>query len=242
MLLFINLFRFFFIPRLFLAQAPTVLRWLYITAFSIVAMSLYICLLHTPRDITQGEVFRILYIHVPMAVYSLILYFFLALCTLLARGAGFKMAEHYALALGFVGTLTTLLALLTGIIWAKPTWGAWWVWDARLTSELILLLLYLGYLSCRLYIQPIHISRDLSAWIAFLGCLDLPLVHYSVNWWYTLHQGATVLHLTAPKMPWVMLYPLLIAFLGYAVLLGAMTLHTAWLILCMRDSAHRIIR
>ena len=166
-----------------------------------------------------------------MAIYSLVLYFLLVLCTLIARGAGIKMADHYALALGFVGTITTVLALVTGAIWAKPTWGTWWVWDARLTSEFILLLLYLGYLACRLGIQPENVSLELSAWIAYLGCLDLPLIHYSVNWWYTLHQGSTVLHFTAPKMPWVMLYPLLLSLFGYALLLAAMTLHTAWLVL-----------
>lgn len=186
---------------------------------------------HVPSDVTQGEVYRIIYIHVPLSILSLALYVALSLCVILERGLHIKMANHYALAFAVVGAFSTVLAIVTGSIWAKPTWGAWWVWDARLTSEVILLLLYLGYLAVRLTIKPNHVAKQIASYIALIGLMDLPLIHYSVHWWYTLHQGSTILHFAKPRMPWEMLSPLLVCIVGFGFIVASLVCHTVHVVL-----------
>lgn len=232
------LFKKFFVEKEFTRWASVLVWPGYLISIILVGYGSYLGLYEVPADVTQGEVFRIIYIHVPMAVLSLALYVAMGVSVILERGMHIKMADTYALAIAIVGVVVTGLAIVTGAIWAKPTWGAWWIWDARITSEIILLMLYLGYITTRVGIVPNELGKEVSSWVAIVGIVDVPFVHYSVNWWYTLHQGATVLQFARPKMPWIMLYPLLITMIGSACLVGVLIIHTAWILRKMSTKAH----
>ena len=141
------------------------------------------------------------------------------------------MADTAATACAIIGSITTILALATGAIWGRPTWGTWWIWDARLTSEFILLLLYLSVLCIRFITRPSDLAKKMAAFWAILGLADVPLVHYSVQWWYTLHQGPSLFMLAKPKIAWVMLWPLLAALGGFGLLTAGLVLQTMRLLL-----------
>lgn len=221
-----KLFKYFFIPKYFFLLTQWLLPTLYTIAVIMISYGAYLGLVSVPADITQGEVFRIIYIHVPLAVLSLLLFLCVSICMLLKRGLHLKMAGVYASACAIVGLLMTALTIVTGMIWAKPTWGVWWVWDARLTSEAILAALYAGFIIVRTHIRPITVADEISGYIAWIGAMNIPLVHYSVNWWFTLHQGASVLQFAQPKMPWIMLYPLIMTGSGFLFLAMGMVIHT----------------
>ncbi len=171
-----------------------------------------------PADYQQGEAFRIIYVHVPSAFLSLFIYFIMAFFSVISLIFRIKLAELIVSGSVFLGSWFTFLALLTGSVWAKPMWGAWWVWDARLTSELILLFLYLGVIALRSAIPERHIAAQASAILLMLGSANIPIIHYSVYWWNTLHQGATIHFLSPSLIDRSMLYPLLsmiVAFLSF---------------------------
>ena len=221
-------------------------RWLEKTLFPgyvlfamMLAIGIYQGLYKVPVDVTQGEVFRIIYIHVPFSILSLGLYCAVGICSVLDRGLGLKLASTYAMSLSIIGAICTTLAIITGMIWAKPTWGTWWVWDARLTCELILLMLYVSYIMIRTSIKPNHIARKISSYVAIIGMVDVPFVHYSVEWWYTLHQGSTLLHFAKPKMPWVMLWPMLLCILSIMGLASLMVFHTTSVILQIEKAQNK---
>jgi len=192
-----------------------------ILAVFVLGLGLYgsiggLCL--APADYQQGEAFRIIYVHVPSAFLSLFIYLIMAAAAVIGLVFRIKLADMIVSGSVFLGSWFTFLALLTGSVWAKPMWGAWWVWDARLTSELILLFLYLGVIALRSAIPERHVASQATAILLLLGLANIPIIHYSVYWWNTLHQGATI-HLLSPSLieP-SMLYPLLamiIAFIGY---------------------------
>lgn len=171
-----------------------------------------------PADYQQGDSFRIIYIHVPSAWMSLFVYM-----TMAAAGAGalvwkLKLAEIVLRASAPLGASFTFLALATGSIWGKPMWGTWWVWDARLTSELVLLLLYLGIIALLNAIDDRRVGARAAAVLALVGVINVPIIHFSVEWWSTLHQGPTVSKLDAPSIHIDMLIPLLVmvaAFMSY---------------------------
>jgi heme exporter protein C len=174
-----------------------------------------------PPDYQQGDAFRIIYVHVPSAFLSLLIYFIMAFFAVVALIFRIKLAELIVSGSVMLGSWFTFLALLTGSVWAKPMWGAWWVWDARLTSELILLFLYLGVIALRSAIPQRHIAAQATAILLVLGLANLPIIHYSVYWWNTLHQGATIHFLTPSLIERSMLYPLLsmiAAFISYYVI------------------------
>lgn len=191
-----------------------------------------------PADCKQGDGFRIIYLHVPAAFLSMGLYASMAL-----MGACCLIWQHrfssYALAaLGLVGAAFTFLALATGAIWGKPMWGAWWVWDARLTSELILLFLYLGALALYHGYPDRSLAGRASSILALVGVINLPIIHYSVVWWNTLHQGATIARFDKPAIHADMLWPLLINLLGFSLLAGALVA-AAFANEMLRREAHR---
>ena len=221
--------KYFFVYKTFVRWVGMLLWPGYLLSFALLFFGCYHGFI-VPADVTQGEVFRIIYVHVPLAALSLGLYVALSVCVMLDRGLHLKMADAYALACAVGGALITALVLITGSIWAKPTWGTWWIWDARITSEVILLMLYMAYIAVRTGIDPPLLARQVAAWVALLGLVDLPLVHFSVQWWYTLHQGPTLLQFAQPKMPWILLYPLLITGLGFFCLTFCMVMHTAMVI------------
>lgn len=223
----------------FMLWAPTAVKVSYAVSVIILSYSLYLGLFIAPADQVQGEVFRIIYVHVPMAALSLALYAALALMCALFWIFHIKMADHAAVACAGVGLTITTLALATGSIWGKPTWGVWWIWDARLTSEALLWLLFVGYLSLRFSLHPIVYAKKIAAIVGFIGIFDVPLIHYSVQWWYTLHQGSSILHFAKPTIAWSMLFPLLWSIAGFSLLVLAMVLHTV--IVCILAERHSCV-
>lgn len=162
-----------------------------------------------PIDYQQKEAVRIMYIHVPSALLSLSVYTIIGVASLVFLIWKIKLADIIAYVSAPFGAAMTILALVTGALWGKPMWGTWWVWDARLTSELILLFLYFGYMGLRAAIVNTRIAAKISAILAVVGLIDIPIIHFSVDWWNTLHQGASISRFAKPAIDTAMLYPLL---------------------------------
>lgn len=172
-------------------------------------------LFFAPADYQQGDAFRILYVHVPAAFLSLFLYGMMAFFAVLLLIWRIKIAGILLISTAKTGLIMAFLALATGAIWGKPMWGAFWVWDARLTSELILLLLYAAILATASAFQHKIQGDKIVAILTLVGAVDLPVIHYSVYWWNTLHQGATLTLLEKPKIATAMLFPLLLTLTGF---------------------------
>ncbi len=202
----------------FYEQSGRLLPWLAMVTFLLFTTGLVWGLAFAPADYQQGNGFRIMYVHVPAAVFSMGVYVAMAV----AGGIGLiwrlKVAAMVARSCAPIGAAFTFLALTTGSLWGKPMWGAWWVWDARLTSELILLFLYLGYMALQEAIEERDTADRASAVLALVGLINIPIIHYSVEWWYTLHQGATILKLGKPSIAPAMLWPLLVMLAAYGLL------------------------
>jgi len=162
-----------------------------------------------PPDYQQGDGFRIIYVHVPAAFWSLGIYGVMFAGSVVFLLWRIKLADIIANTSASLGATYTVIALVTGAIWGKPMWGTWWIWDARLTSELILLFLYLGYMGLRSAIPDQDRSAKACAVLAIIGMVDIPIVHFSVEWWATLHQGPTLSRFAKPAIVSEMLYPLL---------------------------------
>ena len=180
-------------------------------------------LLFAPADYQQGDSFRIFYLHVPAAILSMGIYFAMAIAALSSLVWQVKLADASAAALAPVGAVFTAIALFTGAAWGKPMWGTWWIWDARLTSELILLFLYLGVIALHNAFEDKALAGRAASILALVGVINLPIIHYSVEWWNTLHQGSTVTKFGAPSMSADMYWPFLINFIGFSLLVGAIT-------------------
>lgn len=191
-----------------------------------------------PADYQQGEAFRILYVHVPCAFFSLFVYVLMAIYSLLYLIWRVKIFDIFSVACAPIGALFTFLALVTGSIWGKPMWGTWWIWDARLTSELILFFLYCGYIGLHNAIEDPKTAAKACAFLAIIGVIDVPIIHFSVTWFQTLHQGATVTKL-APSLAPQMVWPLLSMLLGFAFYLGAVSFTRARLELLKREEGKR---
>jgi heme exporter protein C len=188
-------------------------------AIVLTAIGLWMGFFVAPTDATQGEVYRIIFIHVPAAWMSMLLYLVMAFWAAIGWAFNARLASMVARAIAPTGALFTFLALWTGALWGKPTWGTWWVWDARLTSELILLFLYLGFIALTEAIDDPRRADQAGALVAVVGAVNVPIIYFSVKWWNTLHQGASVSLNAAPKMATTMLTAMLImslAFWAYA--------------------------
>ncbi|MFN3521013.1 MAG: heme ABC transporter permease CcmC [Phenylobacterium sp.] len=177
-----------------------------------------------PEDYQQGDTVRIMFIHVPAAWLSMFVYACLAGASFLALVFRHALADAAAQAAAPLGAAFTFLALITGALWGRPMWGAWWVWDARLTSVLVLFLFYLAYMALRAAIDDEAKGARAAAILALVGAVNLPVVHYSVNWWNTLHQGASVFRADGPAMSAVFLWPLLLMGLAYMAAFGSLWL------------------
>lgn len=211
-------------PKTFYRWSGLWTRW--IAFFSVITLSIGFIggLVFAPADYQQGEAFRIIYVHVPSAFLSMAIYAgmgFLAILLLIWR---IKIAGMLLGLCAQWGACMAFLALITGSIWGKPMWGTWWVWDARLTSELILLFLYAAILALANACTIKEQGDRLIAILTLVGLIDLPIIHYSVYWWNTLHQGSTLTMFSRPKIAPNMLYPLLITILGFS-------LFSIWIIL-----------
>ena len=163
-----------------------------------------------PTDFQQGEAYRIIFIHVPAAWMSMFLYVIMAVWSGIGLAFNTRLSSMVATAIAPTGAMFTFLALWTGALWGKPMWGTWWVWDARLTSELILLFLYIGFMSLQAAIDDPRRADKAGAMIALVGVVNVPIIYFSVKWWNTLHQGASVSLTQSPKMASTMLTGMLI--------------------------------
>ncbi|MGY8815670.1 MAG: heme ABC transporter permease [Gammaproteobacteria bacterium] len=185
---------------------------------------LYGAFFYAPPDYQQGESFRIIYVHVPSAWMSMFVYMVMATSGALGLIWKTKVSDAIARSCAPLGASFAFLALATGSLWGKPMWGAWWVWDARLTSELILLFLYLGFIALQSAIDDRRSAARAGAVLALVGVVNIPIIHYSVEWWSTLHQGPTVSKLDTPSIHIDMLIPLLIMITAYMCYFAAMLL------------------
>ena len=173
-----------------------------------------------PADYQQGDAFRIMYLHVPAAMLSLGLYGLMTAAVVMYFVWRIQVANWLAEIIAPLGALMTFITLLTGSLWGRPTWGTYWIWDARLTSELILLFIYLGIMAMRQSIPDRRLAGKASGIVTCVGLVNLPIIHYSVNWWHTLHQGSTILQFAKPKIAPEMLTPLLLMIAAYLGFVG----------------------
>jgi heme exporter protein C len=211
-------------PGRFLRLSGKILPWLAISGSLITAIGLAWGLFFAPADWQQGDAVRIMYVHVPSAWLASAGYTALAVCSVLSLVWRHPLADLAAAEISPVGAAFTAICLVTGSLWGKPMWGAWWVWDARLTSVLVLFFLYLGHIALvRAFDQPERGYRA-GAILALVGVINLPIIKFSVNWWNTLHQPATITLLGAPTMYVSMLWPLLLAAVGSTLVFAALVL------------------
>ena len=210
-------------PPHFYRLAGKMIPWFAVVATVLLIVATYGGLVLAPPDYQQGDGFRIIYVHVPNAWMSMFVYVLMAVAAAIGLIWRIKLAHAVAAAAAPLGAAFTFLALATGSIWGKPMWGTWWAWDARLTSELLLLFLYFGYMALRAAHDDIGKADRASAVLAIVGVINIPIIHYSVIWWNSLHQAPSVSKLGKPTIVGDMLWPLLVmmvAFMCYfAVLL-----------------------
>jgi len=211
-------------PGQFLRLSGVLLPWVTLAGLLLTATGIVWGLFFAPADWQQGDAVRIMYVHVPAAWLASSGYLALAVCSLFSLVWRHPLADLAAVEIGPVGALFAGLCLATGSLWGKPMWGAWWVWDARLTSVLVLFFLYLGHIALvRAFDDPTRGYRA-GAILALVGAVDLPIIKFSVDWWNTLHQPATISLTSAPTMYLPMLWPLLFTAIGYSLVFAAIVM------------------
>ncbi|WP_080290780.1 heme ABC transporter permease [Pseudomonas syringae] len=211
-------------PKWFYGISGRLLPWLSIAAVLFISIGVVWGLAFAPPDYQQGNSFRIIYIHVPAAMLAQSCYVMLAVCGVVGLVWKMKIADVALQCAAPIGAWMTAVALVTGAIWGKPTWGSWWVWDARLTSMLILLFLYFGLIALGNAISNRDSAAKACAVLAIVGVINIPIIKYSVEWWNTLHQGVTFSLTEKPAMPAEMWLPLLFTVLGFYCFFGAVLL------------------
>ncbi|HEY6633849.1 MAG TPA: heme ABC transporter permease [Rhizobiaceae bacterium] len=219
-------------PTRFLALAGSLLPWLAGLSFVVLAAGLYLCFA-APEDYQQGSTVRIMYVHVPFAWLSMLCYSLMALSAIGTLVWRHPLADVALKAAAPIGAVFAALTLATGSIWGKPMWGTWWVWDARLTSVFVLFLMYLGILALSRAIDDPSKSARAAAIITLVGFINIPIIKFSVDWWNTLHQPASVFRLDGPTIDTSMLVPLMVMAVGFTLLF--LTLHLA----AMRTEIYR---
>ncbi len=206
-------------PSRFYALSGRLIPWFWVATALLTAAGLWVGFAIAPTDFQQGDAYRIIFIHVPAAWMSMLIYLVMAFWAAVGWAWNTRMASMYARALAPTGAMFTFVALWTGALWGKPTWGTWWVWDARLTSEFILLLLYVGYIALTEAIDDPRRAANAGALLALVGAANVPIIYFSVKWWNTLHQGSTIKLTAAPSMATTMLTSMLLmtfAFWAYS--------------------------
>ena len=201
-------------PQTFYPLAGRLVPWFFTLAAVLAVVGLYIGFFVAPTDFQQGESYRIIFSHVPAAWMSMFLYIVMAFWCAVGMVFNTRLSFMMALAIAPTGAMFTFVALWTGSLWGKPTWGTWWVWDARLTSELILLFLYIGFMSLHAAIDDVRRADRAAALLALVGAINVPIIYFSVKWWNTLHQGASVSLSRSPSMASTMLTAMLLMSLA----------------------------
>ena len=224
-------------PAAFYPVAGKMIPWFYGMAAILTVIGLYISFFVAPTDATQGESYRIIFIHVPAAWMSMFIYLIMATWAGLGLILNTRLSSMMAQALAPTGAMFTVVALLTGAFWGKPTWGTWWEWDARMTSELILLFLYIGYMSLNAAIDDVRRADKAGAILALVGVVNIPIIYFSVKWWNTLHQGASVSLTRSPTMAKTMLLGMLIMAIAAWMYTIAVSLSRARLLMLEREKS-----
>jgi heme exporter protein C len=222
-------------PNMFYPLAGRMIPWFAVAAAALCAIGLYIGFFVAPTDAQQGESYRIIFIHVPAAWMSMFLYVVMAFWAGVGLAFNTRLSSMMASAIAPTGAIMTFIALWTGAVWGRPTWGAYWVWDARLTSELILLFLYLGFIALQAAIDDPRRADKAGAVLALVGVVNVPIIYFSVKWWNTLHQGASVSLTKAPTMAATMLTGMLLMALGFWMYSIAITLARVRAIILERE-------
>ena len=215
-------------PTRFMRYSAVILPWAAWSTAALIAIGLYLALFVAPPDYQQGESVRIMFVHVPSAWMALFVYTNMAVASAMALIWKHPLSDIAARASAPIGACFTFMALATGSLWGKPMWGAWWVWDARLTSMLVLLFLYLGYMALVDAFDDPARGAKAAAILALVGFVNVPIIKFSVDWWNTLHQPASVVKIGGPSIHLSMLAPLLIMVVGFT------TFYVAVLIMRMR--------
>jgi heme exporter protein C len=217
-------------PARFMRLSGAALPWLGGASLVVLAVGLVWSLILAPPDYQQGESVRIMFIHVPAAWMALSVYLFVAVASAVALVWRHPLAEIAAQAAAPIGAAFTFVCLVTGSLWGRPMWGTWWVWDARLTSVLVLFFLYLGYIALVNAFDDASRGGRAGSLLALVGIVNLPIIKFSVDWWNTLHQPASVMRLGGPTIDASLLMPLFVMALGFALLFG-------WLLLLRMQTA-----
>ena len=202
-------------PKTYLFQVNKFYNYIFFTSVSIYAVSIAWGLLFTPEDFVQGNSFRIIYLHVPASFLSQSLYAAMAVSSVVYLVWRVKLAAYLIIAIAPIGAMTTFIALISGSIWGIPTWGTWWQWDARITSTLILFIMYLGLISFHNSFSNYEKADKLLSWLVIVGAVNIPIIKKSVDWWSTLHQSASITLTNKPSIDPSMLYPLIGSIIGF---------------------------
>jgi heme exporter protein C len=222
-------------PAAFYPLAGRLVPWFGWSAALLTVIGLVVGLGIAPTDFQQGEAYRIIFIHVPAAWMSMFLYLVMAFWGAMALGFNTRLSAMMAQSIAPTGALMTFIALWTGSLWGRPTWGTYWAWDARMTSELILLFLYLGVIALRNAIDDPRRADRACAVLSLVGAINVPIIYYSVKWWNTLHQGSSVSLTAAPKMAAIMLTGMLIMSFAAWFYSIAVSLHRVRSIIVERE-------
>src|SRR3954453_12368731 len=201
-------------PAMFYPLAGKLIPWFAIPAAILFATGLFVGFFIAPTDFQQGDAYRIIFIHVPAAWLGMFLYVLMAIYAGIGWAFNARLSSMMASSISITGAMFTAISLVTGAFWGKPTWGTWWVWDARMTSTLILLFLYIGFISLQSAIDDPRRADRAGAVLALVGVINVPIIYFSVQWWNTLHQGATVSLSRAPSMAASMLAGMLLMTLA----------------------------
>jgi len=202
-------------PTSFFPLAGKMYPWFYVLAAILAIAGMYIGFFVAPTDFQQGEAYRIIFIHVPAAWMSMFLYLVMAFYASLGFVFNTRLSSMMARAIAPTGAMFTFLALWTGSMWGRPMWGAYWVWDARLTSELILLFLYIGFMALQAAIDDPRRGDKAGGVLALVGAMNVPIIYFSVKWWNTLHQGSSINLTRAPSMASIMVWGMLLMALSF---------------------------
>ena len=223
-------------PQAFYGLAGRLWPWFAVLSAMLGVWGLWLGFMVAPADAQQGEGYRIIFVHVPASWMSMVIYLAMAFWSVLGLTFNTRLSGMMTRALAPTGAMFAFLSLWTGALWGKPMWGAWWVWDARLTSELILFFLYLGYIALTSAIDDERRGDRAGAMIAIVGAINVPIIYFSVKWWNTLHQGASVSLTKSPSMAQVMLWGMLLMALCFWFYTIALVLYRVRTTILQRES------
>jgi heme exporter protein C len=229
-------------PKWFFDISGKFLPWFVVIGISLLVIGSIWGLAFAPKDYQQGDSFRIIYLHVPTAILAQSCYMMMAVSAVISLVWKMKLADVFITSAAPLGALFTFLALFTGAVWGKPTWGTWWVWDARLTAMLVLLFLYFGVMSLQTAIEDVQLSSKATAILVLVGVVNIPIIKYSVDWWNTLHQPATFKLTEKPAMVPEMWIPLLVMVVGIYCFFSAVVIFRMRNEILMRERKTKWVR